>query len=401
MRRLGQTLLIILFLGIIFTMPVLTKLQKNQVISQFENRRLAEVPVLSKAGLLSGEYFAKWETYLSDHIYGRNSWIRGYTFMNMQVLGKSSINNIVVGKDGFLLPLFAYDGKYDIMNNPENLGKMAVQMKELQDKVQGYGGSFLFVGVPSQASYHRAEYPSHFQNNGPLMDQTEKTMFSDLTKLGVSYIDMNTVFHKKPDVEYYYKTDHHYNFEGAYTTYYEIIKKVAQNTALGIRPPMEKSDLDIVTLPNPFGGSRNRQIYYMFPTEEHLKIAYPKQKVAFEKYNNGKADPKLYYLNVNPSAMVNYGVYMGGDWAETIIRTKNTKLPNALIFGDSFTNAIEPLLFNHFNETRILDLRHYTKMGLYDYIEQYKPDVVIMVRDDLNYGNFEGNGSFKGENVKR
>jgi hypothetical protein len=39
-------------------------------------------------------------------------------------------------------------------------------------------------------------------------------------------------------------------------------------------------------------------------------------------------------------------------------------------------------------------------MSLYEYIDEYNPDVVVMVRDDLNYGNLEGNGSFKGENVK-
>jgi hypothetical protein len=163
---------------------------------------------------------------------------------------------------------------------------------------------------------------------------------------------------------------------------------------------MDKADLDIVTLPNPFGGSRNRQIYYMQPASEQIKIAYPKIKIPYEKFNNGKADNKLYYLAENEAAMINYGVYMGGDWAETVIRTNNNKLPNLLVFGDSFTNALEPLLYAHFNETRVLDLRHYNKMSLYEYIDEYNPDVVVMVRDDLNYGNLEGNGSFKGENVK-
>lgn len=401
MKRFGKIILIMLFLGIIFIIPVMTKLEKNQVISQFENRKLAEVPILTKSSLLSGEYFGEWDTYLTDHIYGRNNWIKSYTYINMMLLGKSNLNNIVIGQDGFLLPFFDYDGKYDAINSEENLSLMAKQLKEIQDKITPKGGSFYFIGVPSQASYHRAEYPSHVLSNSQLMDKTEKLMFGKLDQLGVPYINMNEVFQKTSNVEYYYKTDHHYNFEGAYATYYEIIKNLQQKGGFNIKPPIEKSDMDIVTLSNPFGGSRNRQLYYMFPAEEQIKIAYPKNNIPYEKFNNGKSDSKLYYLAANESAMINYGVYMGGDWAETVISTNNNKLPNLLVFGDSFTNAIEPLLYTHFNETRILDLRYYNKMSLYEYIDEYSPDVVLMVRDDLNYGSLEGNGNFKGVDIKK
>lgn len=400
MKRLGKILFILLFLGIIFTIPIATKLERNQKVSLFENRSLAEAPKPTKATVLNGEYFGAWETYLSDHIFERNLWIKAYTYLNLSVLGKSNINNIVLGKDGFLLPFFDYGDKYAQIDSPDNLKKMAAQMKELQQHIEGYGGSFCFIGIPSQASYHRSDYPKHLLNYDQLFQDTEKTLFGSLDTYGVPYLNMNTVFRAKEDTEYYYKTDHHYNFDGAYRTYYEIIQKLQENPGLSISPPLEREDLDIVTLPNPFGGSRNRQIYYMFPTDEQIQIAYPKNKVPYEKLTNGKPDQKLYYTKTNPEDMINYGVYMGGDWAETVIKTNNNGLSKLLVFGDSFTNAIEPLLFNNFSETRILDLRYYNKMSLYEYIDEYKPDAVIMVRDDLNYGSFEGNGSFKGENNK-
>lgn len=401
MKRFGQIILIMLFAGIITAIPVLSKLQTYQAISQFENRKLAEAPVLTKTSLLNGEYFGQWENYISDHIFARNQWIKGYTYLNMAILGKSSINDIVIGRNGFLLPFFAYGGKQEKTSSEENLDIMSRQLRELQDSIERYGGRFFFVGIPSQASYHKESYPVHLQSINKLMEETEALFFDKLDKLGVSYINMNPIFRRNPEIEYYYRTDHHYNFEGAYATYYEIINSISEKSRLKISPPMGKADLDIVTLPNPFGGSRNRQIYYMVPTEEHIQLAYPKTQIPYEKYVNGKADNKLYYLKEDASTMVNYTVYMGGDWAETVFKTNNDDLPNLLVFGDSFTNAIEPLLFNHFNETRILDLRHYNKMSLFEYIEQYKPDMVLMVRDDLNYGNLEGNGSFKGENMKK
>jgi hypothetical protein len=380
-------------------MPVLTKLQKNEAVSQVENRKLAEAPVLTIETLLNGKYFSKWETYIADHIYRRNDWIENYTFLNIFLLGRSKINNIVLGEDGFLLPFNPHKGN-DTFNSEANLSEMAKQLKELQIEIEQVGGRFCFVGIPGQASIHRDKYPRHFQSNGQLLDKAEDLMYENLEKQGIEYINMYRVFQNNPGKEYYYRTDHHYNFEGAYLTYYEIIKKLHQEAAVQVDAPVEKGEMNITTLPNPFGGSRNKQIYNLYPKDEQIQLGYFKNQIPYEKYTNGKPDPRFYFYNEDPNSIITYSVYMGGDLAETVIKTNRSELPKLLIFGDSYTNAIEPLMYYHFNETRILDLRHYNKMSLIKYIDEYKPDMVIMVRDDGNYGNLTGNGNFKGENTK-
>ena len=84
---------------------------------------------------------------------------------------------------------------------------------------------------------------------------------------------------------------------------------------------------------------------------------------------------------------------MGGDFGETILETNRPNLPDALIFGDSFTNALETLLYASFDETRILDLRHYTEKSLKDYISEYQPDIVLCVQNDTFYYTATGNGA--------
>lgn len=398
MKRIGQLLFIIMFLGIIFTMPILTKLQKNENISQFENRRLAVVPVATAQSLISGKYFSQWDTYLADHIFYRNKWIKTYTYMNMYILDKLKINNIVIGKDRYLLPFYSYSTKYDAAAHKAKIEIMAAQMEELMKHIQKNGGSFYFVGIPEQSSFYKDKYPEYFYNNQELTENAEKFMFASLDGYGVPYIDMNRVYRENMQVEYYSKTDHHYNFEGAYTAYKEIMKRLIKDGRLpGIS---SKDEFNIVTLSNPFAGSRNRQIYNLYPSDEKVQLALPKEQIVYEKYTNGRPDPNFYFYNINSQVPVNYGVYMGGDWAETVIKTNRKGLPNLLVFGDSFTNALEPLLYEHFNETRILDLRHYKDMSLYEYVDKYKPDVVIMVRDDLSYAGLTGNGNFTGENIK-
>ena len=87
-----------------------------------------------------------------------------------------------------------------------------------------------------------------------------------------------------------------------------------------------------------------------------------------------------------------YNAYMGGDKAETVIQTNRPELPDCLIFGDSFTNALETFLYTSFDETRSLDLRHYTEMGILEYVQTYQPDVVICMQNDTVYLLPEGNG---------
>ena len=86
---------------------------------------------------------------------------------------------------------------------------------------------------------------------------------------------------------------------------------------------------------------------------------------------------------------------MGGDIAETVIATNRPELPSILLFGDSFTNAVETFLYTSFDKTRSLDLRHYTGMALTEYVRLYRPEIVVCLRDDANYLTETGNGDVR------
>ena len=86
---------------------------------------------------------------------------------------------------------------------------------------------------------------------------------------------------------------------------------------------------------------------------------------------------------------------MGGDIAETVIQTNRSELPDILIFGDSYTNAVETFLYASFNEMRSLDLRHYREMALLDYVRLHQPDIVVCLRDDANLLTETGNGAIR------
>lgn len=384
MRTILKHPIIIFFLVLIFIIPILTVLNLGDEVSNIENRTLASMPKYNKASLLSGEYFEGIEKYISDHIYLRDEWIKRYTLLNMNILGKKKINNIVIGKEDTLLPYYTDELSNRLETQLDNLSQMTNQLEKINDITKDYGGKLLFVGVPGQSSFFRDRYPLYMENKSDYFDKNEKLFFSKLDENNIHYLNMNEIFRRDYKEDYYLKTDHHYGFEGFFKTYSEIIK------SLDIEP-LDKSNFNINEISEPILGSRNRQIYFLKDTEDKFKIASLKDDLDYTKYTRGVEDSTLYYLK---EGRPSYSIYMNGDNAETVIDTGRDNLPDLLLFGDSFTNTLEPLLFIHFNKTRILDLRHYDEMKLDEYIKMHSPDYVVMVRDDLNYGNLEGNGEF-------
>lgn len=395
MKKAMNIYFIICFLIIIYFLSFMTMTSEKMTVSKLENRGLSTIPMYSREALLNGKYFDEWEDYYIDHFFCRDTLIKGYNFLNVSILQKINVNNILVTDEGYLLPFVPYDREYDLKLYSENINKSVESIYRLNNYIKSYGGKFYFIGIPEQSSYFRDKYPYYCRNNVEYLNNNEVTMFKELNRRDISNINMHEIYRADKKENYYFKTDHHFTFRGAYKAYAEIINKINKDEKkIVIRPAVSGDRMEFVVLPNPILGSRNRRLSYIYKTDEKLEIGYPIEKIFYEKFTNGQLDPDFYHIDEGRDARPDYGVFMGGDNAETVIKTYRDELPNLLIFGDSYTNAMEPLLYYHFDETRILDLRYYSKMSLYEYIEEYRPDYVLMIRDDLHYGIMEGNGKF-------
>jgi len=271
---------------------------------------------------------------------------------------------------------------------------MAASLSRLNDLVTSYGGKFVYIGVPEQYSMFRDLYPSFLNNNDELLSLTESSFFSELETYGIDYIDMRREFLQYGDYAgFYSKTDHHYNLFGAFYVYGVLTDKI--NGVLDAPlPVLTADDIDFVKLDNPFYGSRSRKLYNAYKTDDKLWYYTQKNPLPYVRTNNYDWAPTdIFALPVDDTSPVTYNLYMGGDIAETIIQTNRPELPDALIFGDSFTNPLETFLYQSFNETRSLDMRYYTDCTLLEYVQKYKPDYVFCERDDTAYLSFDGNGN--------
>ncbi|MDO4314619.1 MAG: DHHW family protein [Oscillospiraceae bacterium] len=379
-------------LAALLAVPAGVALWSHQETSAYyENRALAERPALTWAGLWDGSFGADFESWYSDHIPGRTTLLKADTRVQMDVLKRPVVNEIVVTED-VLLPFMDYEEQ-----SPEEYAQQAADIAEdlqkLNAHIEAGGGSFYYVGFPEQRVYCGGWYPAFLAGHAAEYETADAAFAGALTERGVRFLDMGAVYDGLGHpAAYYPAVDHHYNYYGAYAAYRAILDALAADG--WELPVLTEDDIDLVELPNPYIGSRNRKLYNLWPNTDKAVIGVQRDPVAFTRTDNGQPSEKP--LFVTPAAddlPTTYNLYMGGDFAETVLETNRPDLPDVLIFGDSFTNALETLLYASFDETRILDLRHYDEMSLRDYIAAYRPDLVLCIQNDTFYYTTTGNGA--------
>ncbi len=392
MRRRFDLLFALLMPAALMAAGALTLLRGGRhTTSYYENRALAAAPALTAEAAWDGSFGASAESWLSDHVLMRDRLLKIETMIQMNVLHRPVVNDTVVtGK--VLLPFLRFAEE-----TPEAYRSAVTPFAESYGKLNGWveecGGKLLFTGFPEQRIYFEDLFPDYLNDHSAEAKAADDIFFAALEEKGVDCLDMRKVYEEagRP-AEYYSAVDHHFEGRGAYAAYRAIMAHLAEEGR--DLPVLTEDRIEFRTLPNPYIGSRNRKVYNLWKGSEKAEIPVQKDPVPFERTDNGAPSGKpLFVLPAADDLPTTYNLYMGGDFGETVLETHRPELPDLLVFGDSFTNALETMLYASFDETRILDLRHYTEKSLKDYIAEYRPDVVLAVGNDTFYYTPGGNGA--------
>ncbi len=386
-RRNAHLVFSLLFLMALIVMIGLLIAGRNNLTDFYENRTLAERPATSREAVMDGSWVNEWETFLTDHVKGRTWLIKADTALHLRLLHQPVVNGVLVTKER-LLGFNSY-GRWDTDYLADSAEQAACELEDAFSDYISRGGTVLYLALPEQYSYYRTYYPSYTENRQWLLEPMHAVWMDALERHGIPCVDMYEVYETMgvPE-EMYSATDHHYSYYGAYCAYRTAMETIGQMTTL-TPPVLEEEDLRLTALPNPYLGSRNRKLYGLAFRDEQLVYAEPVEPIPFERIDNGwYTEPWLYELPETEDEVITYNVYMGGDHGETILRTNREYLPDLLIVGESFTNALEPLFYASFDETRSLDPRFYGGgLTMQEYLADFDPDVVVVVRDDTAYFN--------------
>ncbi len=381
MKRICEWAMALLFSGVLLTLMAATILLPKNRYSYYENRNLSAFPEITAESVLSGQVFDDLETLFCDYAAWRTPALKAVTWADLNVFHRPVVNDIVVTDDALLEQLYTMPDTADDI--ARKAADVAADNAALRDQIEAYGGHYCYIAVPCQYAYYEDEYPSYLENRSAYTAAELAALNSAMDAQGITHVDMGPIFDSLGHLPAFSsKVDNHYGLLGAYETYRAAVQKLNGDYGLALSFPEEGTDVTFSALPNPYMGSRTRKLLGLRGDDEKLLTAAFREDIPFTRLDNWQeVASAVYALPATEDEALTYGLYMGGDIAETCIRTDRPSLPTALIFGDSFTNAVESLAYYSFDEMRSVDLRHYKTQSISDYIAAYQPDVVICIRD--------------------
>ena len=185
--------------------------------------------------------------------------------------------------------------------------------------------------------------------------------------------------------QYFYQTDHHWNYLGSYQGYTDMIRMM-----LGDDEPLFTPD-ETVVLPVVFQGSfANKEKHpiadepFAFYRFDHLPAYTTYINDARRSYGNMRA-----YLAGRYATELytnHYEQLYGGSWAKIVYDTGRPEKKDLLVFCNSYGSPVRPLLASHYNRTVFIDLRLYyanygENVSLNEIVREYGIDQILFLGD--------------------
>jgi len=337
-------------------------------VSQMEQRTLAKWPDLPGDARQWARYPRRVERAFTDRMGLRLELTRGQALLETTLFGTSPTPKLVVGRDGWL-----FFGEDEVVAHarrvrplpPAALARWADVLEARREWLRRQGAEFLFVLVPDK----HLVYPEHLPRGLAPASGTHpvEQLSAELARRGrVAHVDLLAVLEAEkrraaqaatgdateaPPL--YHKTDTHWNDLGAYRAYVEIL------AAAGRLVPELADDAPVAV------------------TETHLRspglgLA---QIVGLGRFMHEDV-PVL--TPIRPAAAVpateraRYEDRVARQ-LPLVLGTGDPSMPRAVVFRDSFSNALVPFLSEHFE--RIVWV--WDRDVLPEVVLREQPDLVI------------------------
>jgi alginate O-acetyltransferase complex protein AlgJ len=325
MKRLR--LLPVFFIGLILVMGAGLIVLPRQEFSSLEKRYLASPPALTLAG---GQFSRDMEEYLGDHFPLRANWV-GLDARRRLLTGIMAADSVWRLPDGALVesPL-----DYDATRLTRNVAL-------LSDFAREAALPFALVAPPAagavspQAGYY--PYP-------------DEAVLEGLNPEGIRMVPLFEAF-KASEVPLYYRTDPHWNGQGAYRAYQ------LASSALGFEA-LPVQAFSVTESPGFFGSAYARSGLWSTPPDI-LELWDSGAKLSLTFDGKPETHDSLFFTR-HLSEADQYPVFLDGNHGLTDIINHDRPSGRALlVLKDSYGNSLVPLLLPHFDRVTVIDLRAY------------------------------------------
>lgn len=344
---------VLLFAGII-SVPIAKMIVAPEEESS-ENRVLAAKPVFTTSNTFA--FPSLFNQYLQENFGFRKELTTLNSYWRFKLFRSSSMpQRVVVGKKSWL---FSTD--YDIAGDYRNtqlftqdeLEQIRLNLEELYSWYQQRNIKFYIFIAPSKYRIYPEYLPLRLKINQGMSKLEQLTEYM-LKNSNVKIITSHTqLMDAKKDAEVFYAHDTHWNFQGGFIGYQVLMNQIiADFPNIGILSP---DDFDRVKTHHP-----NADLARMLSLENVLL----NDEWAFQYKHTSEAFPGkfIHYQTVSPL------------YPSIFTEHKNTALPRAVFYRDSFTNLMLPFLMNHFSRASFV----WTYEHSLEVTNIENPDLVVM-----------------------
>lgn len=317
-----EKITVCLILLTLFSFPILSFIKEKETFSISERRKLETLP---KDDLLN---FSKWENYLIDHFYERETLKNIKGFITQKLLQKEENKN-TIKKNNILFELNTKINENSILHITKIINKITEKYRQTN---QVY-----YSIIPDKNYYTKNEIP-----------KMNYSKFLEIIHQNLKNINYISIF-EDLNIDSYYTTDIHWKQPELLKVKETLLKKMNQPITIN---NYEKK------IKEPFYGI----LYYRLPFHvKPEKIEYLTNKKIENTlvYNYEKKEYHTIYSENYQDLKDGYDMFLDGATPLLIIENKECKSKKELIlFRDSFASSITPLLIESYSKITLIDLRY-------------------------------------------
>jgi len=343
----------VLILGIVYVLiTIVCFIKPDSEYSISERRKLAQRPDFSWQTLVDGNYIQDVEEYVVDQFPFRDEFRAIKTYFSLGIMQKQDTNGIYI-KDGYLCEM-----EYPM--DESSLDRAADIFTSIyKNNIEGTDAKTYLAVIPDK-NYFLANNDSalSMDYNEFYEKMHEKTPF-------LQAIDIAQTL----EIKDYYKTDSHWK--------QECIIDTAASLAEKMEVPFI-SDFVITKTEEPFYGVYYGQAgikvaadtiqYCTNPLLENCKV--------FDYENNKEI---LLYDVSRTKGRDPYEMFLGGNISLLTIENEDALSSKELVvFGDSFSRSLVPLLAGSYQKITVMDIRYLPSSYVEKYIEFTNQDVLFL-----------------------
>ncbi|MBQ2941948.1 MAG: hypothetical protein IJD97_06925 [Clostridia bacterium] len=317
-----------------------------------ERRALAEFPEISGESILSGEFSSEFEKYATDNFPLRDVFRKIKNSSELYIFGKQDTNGLYL-KDGHISKI-EYPESEKMMENAANR-ITAIYETYLKDTAEN-----IYVSVIPDKGKFLAEDKLSLDYEGFEERFLEKVPFA--TPITIS--DLLT----KDD---YYKTDSHWR--------QEKIIPVAERLLSGMGKSLTESFTENKVKDDFYGVYAGQSAFYSIKDEIVLLESESIKGATVTSYDTGKPVKKAVYTMDELESADPYEVYLSGADALLVIENPaSVGKGHLVIFRDSFTSSLAPLLISEYEKITLADTRYIAPSLVVNFVDFEGADVLFL-----------------------